>query len=109
MKLIEEIGQSEAYIMGTSSSEARLYHLIVDSEFMFSISNLLDAIIAFLLCLDILNSLLVFVKRFVFSLLELFHPVLLICFQNSNDFFLDKRRSKYKECYHYMGRVVTVT
>ena len=39
------IGQSEAYLMGTSFSEGRLYHLIVDNEFMFSISNLRDAVI----------------------------------------------------------------
>ena len=62
---------------------------------LFSISNLRDAVIDILLCLDILNSLLVFIQHFVFSLLELFHPVLLICFQNSNNFILDKRRSKY--------------
>ena len=62
--------------MGTSSSEGRLYHRIVDNEFMFSISNLRDAVIDFLLCLDILNSLLVFIQHFVFCLLELFHPVL---------------------------------
>ena len=66
--MIEEIGQSEAYVMGTSSSEGRLYHLIVDSEFTFSISNLQDAVIKFLFCLDILNSLLVFIQQFVFSL-----------------------------------------
>ena len=75
---------------------------------MFSISNLREAVIDFLLCLDIFNSLLVFV-RLVFSLFELFHPVLLICFENSNNYILDKRRSKYKGCYQYMGRVVTVT
>ena len=74
--MIKEIGQSEAYVMGTSSSEGRLYHLIVDNEFMFSISNLRDAVIDFLLCIDILNSLLFFIQHFVFSLLELFHPVL---------------------------------
>ena len=43
---------------------------------LFSISNLRDAVIDFLLSLDILNSLLVFIQHFVFCLLELFHPVL---------------------------------
>ena len=86
-EVTEKIVQIEAYVMGTSSSEGRLYHLIVENEFMFSISNLLDAVIYFLLCLYILNCLLLFIKYFVFSQLELFHPVLLICFQNSKFFF----------------------
>ena len=64
--MIEEIGQSEVYVIGTSS-EGRFYHLIVDNEFMFSISNLRDAVIDFLLCLDILNPLIIFVQHFVFS------------------------------------------
>ena len=78
----EEIGQSEAYIVGKDNSTTLLWKMN-----LFSISNLWDAVIDFLLCLDILNSLLAFVQHFVFSLLELFHPVLLICFQNSNNFF----------------------
>ena len=93
--MIEEIGQSEAYVMGTSS-EGRLYHLIVDNEFLFSISNLRDAVIDFLLCLDILNSLLVFIQHFVFSLLELFHLMLLICFQNSNNFFWTREEANIR-------------
>ena len=72
------------------------YHLIVDNEFMFSISNLWDAVIDFLLCLDILNSLLDFTQHFVFSLLELFHPVLLICFQNSNNFFWTREEANIR-------------
>ena len=106
--MIEEIGQSEAYVVGTSSSEGRLYHLIVDKEFMFSISNLRDAVIDILLCLDTFNSLLVYVQHFVFSLLELFHPVLLICFQNSNNYIWTREEANIRGVY-YMGRVVTVT
>ena len=43
--VIEEIGQSEAYVMGTSS-EGRLYCLMWTMN-LFSISNLRDAVIDF--------------------------------------------------------------
>ena len=83
--MIEEIGQSEAYVRALPQKDDSTTLLWIVN--LFSISNLQDAVIDHLLCLDILNSLLVFVQLFVFSLHELFHPVLLICFQNSNNFF----------------------
>ena len=59
---------------------------------LFCISNLRDVVIDFLLCLDMLNSLLVFVQRFYFSLPELFHLVQLICFQNFNNFYGQEKK-----------------
>ena len=60
--------------MGTSSSGGRIYHLIVDNEFMFSISNLRDAVIdliCFYYVLDIsyskvMNSILILIQHFFF-------------------------------------------
>ncbi len=74
---MEEIGQNEAYVLCSYSPDGRLYYLIVDSVLMFSCVNLQDAIIT-LICfyyvLDIsyptmMNSLLVFIQHFIFSLL----------------------------------------
>ena len=89
--MIEKIGQSEAYVMGTSS-EGRLYHLIVDNAFMFSISNLRDAVIDFFIMFRYFEFFISFYITSVFSLLELFHPELLICFQNSNNLFFGQEK-----------------
>lgn len=45
--IAEEIGQNEAYILATlkCDPDGRLYHLIVDSAFMFSTDDLKGALI----------------------------------------------------------------
>ena len=77
---VYKIDQSEAYILGTLSpgNEGRLFHIIVDSMFMFTCENLKNALVnimCYYYVLDlsypkVMYALLIFIQHFIFGVTD---------------------------------------